>query len=312
MYESDNFGEVGEGGWLFPLADEDTPFPATTDDSVPAPRTCPDEAALAVGGDRALPAVFPLARLHRSRPWEIESIHATPHHRLIHLARGQGRALLDGRMRGIGANHLLFIPAGTPAAFQPLAGANGEWLTLPVDATLPWPANCRLLPLRGQMRQGEALSLIERLERELIDDAPGRDIALAAEIARLAVLVLRLEAEQGLSETEPDRNQQLVLATLAFIEQHHAEGIGAGDIADALGVTPAHLSRVCREATGHPVSELVHDRILLAARRLLGGTDLPVGVIARCLGFASAAYFSRFFSARTALSPRAWRQKHRR
>ncbi len=310
MRESDN---LGEDEWLFPLAEEDEAPPRRgTSMPLAPPRACPDEAALAPGGDRALPAVFPLARLHRSRPWEIESVHATPHHRVIHLARGQGRALLDGRMRGIGANHLLFIPAGTPAAFHPLAGANGEWLTLPVDTTLPWPANCRFLPLRGQMRQGEALALIEGIERELADDAPGREIALAAEIARLAVLVLRLEAEHGLADAEPDRNQQLVLATLAFIERHHAEGIGAGDVAEALGVTPAHLSRVCREATGHPVSELVHERILLAARRLLLGTDLPVGVIARCLGFASAAYFSRFFSARTALSPRAWRQRHRR
>lgn len=272
--------------------------------------SCPDDTAFAPGAEGPFPSVIPVARLHRDRPWELESIHATPHHRLIHLARGQARALIDGRIRGLGGNHLVFVPAGTPFAIWPLTGASGEIVTLPADEALPWPAESRLLPLRGQMRQGEVQSLVERIERELAENAPGREVAIAAEVARLAVLLLRLEAEPGNAPPEPDRTQQLVLATLALIESRFASGDSASDIAEALGVTAAHLSRVCRAATGNPLSELLHERILLAARRLLAATDLPISRISECLGFSSPAYFSRFFSVRTNLSPRAYRQRH--
>ena len=80
------------------------------------------------------------------------------------------------------------------------------------------------------------------------------------------------------------------------------------DYARELGVTPTHLSRVCRETCGRPASALLHDRQLFEARRLLAETKIPVQDIAEALGFGSAAYFSRSFQARTGKTPTAFRR----
>ena len=81
------------------------------------------------------------------------------------------------------------------------------------------------------------------------------------------------------------------------------------DYAKALSITPTHLSRLARSATGHAASHLILDRVIREARRNLVYTNLPVSTIAYALGFSDPAYFSRLFSGATGLSPRGFRDK---
>jgi AraC-like DNA-binding protein len=74
-----------------------------------------------------------------------------------------------------------------------------------------------------------------------------------------------------------------------------------------LQVTPTHLSRVCREASGRPAHALLVERIMSEARRLLIDTDMPAREIAETLGFSSAAYFTRAFHQATARTPTEFR-----
>jgi AraC-like DNA-binding protein len=75
-----------------------------------------------------------------------------------------------------------------------------------------------------------------------------------------------------------------------------------------LGVTPTHLTRCCRETCGRSAIELLQDRRIFEARRLLSETDIPVGRIGQSLGFTSPAYFTRAFQNLTGLSPSAFRR----
>jgi len=79
--------------------------------------------------------------------------------------------------------------------------------------------------------------------------------------------------------------------------------------ARALAVTPTHLSRVVRLATGAPASRLIEARVMREARRLLAYTNLQVATIAYSLGFADPAYFSRAFARAEGLPPRAFRAR---
>ena len=81
------------------------------------------------------------------------------------------------------------------------------------------------------------------------------------------------------------------------------------DYANALAVSPTHLSRVTRAATGRPATRLIEERIIREARRNLVYTNLPVSTIAYTLGFEDPAYFSRVFSRATGLSPRDFRRR---
>jgi AraC family transcriptional activator of pobA len=81
------------------------------------------------------------------------------------------------------------------------------------------------------------------------------------------------------------------------------------DYARALSVTPTHLNRITRAASGDTASHFILNRMVREARRNLAYTNLPVSTIAYALGFEDPAYFSRVYAAATGLSPRAFRAR---
>ena len=72
-------------------------------------------------------------------------------------------------------------------------------------------------------------------------------------------------------------------------------------------MTADHLSRSCRAVAGQSALDLLHERMLLEARRLLAYTDASVAEVAGDLGFDDPSYFSRFFARRAGRSPQDWR-----
>jgi AraC family transcriptional regulator, 4-hydroxyphenylacetate 3-monooxygenase operon regulatory protein len=80
------------------------------------------------------------------------------------------------------------------------------------------------------------------------------------------------------------------------------------DYAKRLSVTEARLNDVCRRMAQRPSKEVVHERLLQEARRLLRFSGVPVNEISYQLGFADPAYFSRFFTKRSGVPPGQYRQ----
>ena len=74
---------------------------------------------------------------------------------------------------------------------------------------------------------------------------------------------------------------------------------------------PAALSRALSEVTGRSTKELVTDRVMLEAARLLRFTDETVGEVAHRVGFADPLYFSRAFKRHAGEAPMAYRDRVR-
>ncbi len=94
---------------------------------------------------------------------------------------------------------------------------------------------------------------------------------------------------------------------LALVEQHHREHRPLPFYAEALGVTADHLSRTCRTVARQSALQMLHDRLMLEARRLLAYTPMPVAEVARQLGYDDAAYFSKFFTRHVGNTPSEYR-----
>ena len=96
-----------------------------------------------------------------------------------------------------------------------------------------------------------------------------------------------------------------------LLEHDFARHHDAGHYADALAVPAAALSRALAEATGRTTKDLITDRVMLEAARLLRYTDRTVGEIAHATGFTDPLYFSRAFKRRFGESPMAYRDQVR-
>ena len=94
-----------------------------------------------------------------------------------------------------------------------------------------------------------------------------------------------------------------IAASTQVLERDFARHHDAAHYADALAVPAAQLSRALAHVTGRTTKQLVTDRVMLEAARLLRFTDLTVGEIAFRAGFEDQLYFSRAFKRHYGASP---------
>ncbi|WP_341365726.1 helix-turn-helix transcriptional regulator [Yoonia sp. BS5-3] len=238
--------------------------------------------------------------------WRTEAMrsHQTP--RLIHITKGQGRITVAGLTNGYGPNNLIFIPGQTMYGMEIGPTVFGQILTLPDGSDWPdTPFHLRLLEV---MRQKELQGHIEAIERELQPDGDMR--AANCHLGLLTIFVERQLAARDPASIDKRRMSpagQLVAKYTAMIAQHFTSDRSVADYAAALGVTPTHLTRVCRQTCGRSALELRNDRIHYEACLLLRETRTPVQDIARRLGFHSAAYFTRSFQEKSGQTPSGFR-----
>jgi AraC family transcriptional activator of pobA len=108
-----------------------------------------------------------------------------------------------------------------------------------------------------------------------------------------------------------DAEVQLHRRFAALLERDFRAHHDAGHYADALGVPPTALARALSDVTGRSTKELVTDRVMLEAARLLRFTDATVGEVAHAVGFADPLYFSRAFKRSAGEAPMAYRGRGR-
>lgn len=126
--------------------------------------------------------------------------------------------------------------------------------------------------------------------------------AAAAEAAGFRpCLLCRPERAPGLAPI--DAPARLASAAYARIEAGALEESGLEALARELGVTSRHLRRVMKAEFGASPIEIAQTGRLLAARRLLNETALPVTEIAYAAGFRSLRRFNHTMQARYGAPP---------
>jgi AraC-like DNA-binding protein len=98
---------------------------------------------------------------------------------------------------------------------------------------------------------------------------------------------------------------------LELIEERYREPLTVSGLAHELAVSPDHLSRLVKRATGASVSQWLSERRMAEARRLLVVTDEHIAVVAAEVGYRDAGYFRRVFRRLHGVSPREWRARTR-
>ncbi|MDR3710629.1 MAG: AraC family transcriptional regulator [Capsulimonadaceae bacterium] len=102
--------------------------------------------------------------------------------------------------------------------------------------------------------------------------------------------------------------QRLVQKAKTRIEDHLTEPISIAAIAEELGVSHNHLTRLFKEGTGGTVVDYIRTRRVARARQLLVTTDLPINMVAANVGIEDPRYFSRLIRAELGDTPRGIRR----
>lgn len=252
--------------------------------------------------------LLPVARLANGGRWRVEAMRAYSEPLLLWFTRGQGRITVGGITRGYGAHNAIFIPAGMMHGFELGAQSAGSALFFGRDHGLELPEDPLHLRIRDVVPQAELSAVVENIQRECESDRAGSEKAARYHLGLLTVWLER-QAETSSDETPRlDASRRLARAYSDLLEKEFRTGKSVGEFARDLGVTATHLTRVCNKTCGRSASDLLHDRVIFEARKMLAETRTPIQQVAEMLGFTSPAYFTRAFQHRTGKTPSAFRK----
>ncbi len=155
--------------------------------------------------------------------------------------------------------------------------------------------------------QGYVMSLFEKMIRE-VREAKEQSL----DLIRLTLLELFIMVERHCSgkitRNIPPQKLTLLRSFQNIIDRHYRTLKLPKEYADLLYVTPNHLNALCRDLLGKTAGDLIRDRVLLEAKRLLTNAGMTITEIAYDLNFQDNSYFNRFFKKSVGLTPDEFRK----
>ena len=110
-------------------------------------------------------------------------------------------------------------------------------------------------------------TLFEAIDREYRNAAPARELLLQSLVGVLAVWVARQMLVRR--EQRPSRGQELLARFTRLVEQDFRQQRSVEAYAMQLDISPAYLNTLARRFAGHTALGLLHQRLLLEAKREL-------------------------------------------
>ena len=141
------------------------------------------------------------------------------------------------------------------------------------------------------------------LERDLSEDAFGREIVSSAQLLRLLVELGRSREQPAASGPSPMMPQsQRIVEILRYIDEHIAEDLDAESIAKAFFISKYHMMRQFRQETGTTVHLYITQKRLVKARELMDSGMRATEACYRC-GWRSYSSFTRAYGKHLGTTP---------
>lgn len=174
---------------------------------------------------------------------------------------------------------------------------------------LPFLNNNEGLPvLEVKKNNFETLfKLVQNIEQEYKTSAN-----LSFEIIKSYLNVLLLHCLQYYGEQHPmvhkEQQSQIYRNFKRALEKNFLAVHKVKDYAALLSITEKHLNEVCKKFSAKTASEMIFERLILEAKRLLQHSDLTIKEIAFQLNFTDPSHFSKFFKTHTGMATREFRK----
>ncbi|MER1968268.1 AraC family transcriptional regulator [Castellaniella sp. GW247-6E4] len=256
--------------------------------------------------------------------WHVKPHKHTDLFQILYLESGNVEVHLDGSTRSMGGGQMILVPQMAVHGFQFDPNAEGYILTITYGlmaqvcekmslalAALPDPS---LLALGEDDESRHTRLVFTRLNQEYRRPySPQRGALLEALLSCILAWVHRqVSASRGVEPLAAIHGQESSSPHLArfaqLIEAHYKSRHQVAWYASRIGITAAHLNVVVQALAGKSALRLIHERLLLEARRELIYTPRTINTISDSLGFADPGYFTRFFKRVSGQSPKEFRR----
>lgn len=240
---------------------------------------------------------------------------------LIFIHQGSAEVYLNNTKNCVEAPSILLIPAGTVHSLQYSKDVDGPSITVSQNsieiiarALMPNLIQIvyrpQIFSIPTSLVADSIMDTYLRIEKELKSDEYGSFYICVSLFATILIELTRMHmhATQSMDLPAISRKALLINKFLSLIYERDKVHASVKVYADEIGVTPGHLSRLCREVLGVPAIQVINNRVIQDAQKELIHTAQSIKQIADVLGFADEAYFMRFFKKHIGLSPTQFRE----
>jgi len=129
-------------------------------------------------------------------------------------------------------------------------------------------------------------------------------------LKRMIIMCTRLAKEQLIVKELNDSQIDIIRQFNVLVDMHFRTKRKVKDYAELLYKSPKTLSNLFATYNRKSPQQIIQERIVLEAKRLMLFTDKQTQEIAYDLGFDDPAYFSRYFKKIAGFSPSDFKEKH--
>lgn len=159
-----------------------------------------------------------------------------------------------------------------------------------------------VLRLTGEGQQ-KIFRMAARLERDLEEDAFGREILSSADLLRLLVELGRSREHPDASKASPVMpKEKRIVEILHYIDEHLSEDLDAEVLAKAFFISKYHMMRQFRRETGTTIHLYITQKRLVKARELMDSGMRATEACYRC-GWRSYSSFTRAYGRHLGTTP---------
>ncbi|MCL2893999.1 helix-turn-helix domain-containing protein [Brenneria tiliae] len=241
---------------------------------------------------------------------------------VLFIQQGEVDVLLNyARLMAV-APCLILVPAQTVHSFHYTPDTEGLTITAsqkPLEsmAGLLAPSLITLIhkpcviPLAHSTRdRREVRGFYQLMKRELRMPRMNQTAMCMSLFASLFVHIARISkfSQQQEELATCSRKAAQINKFLLSVDRQFRKRLSVNDYAGQMGISPGHLSRLCRATLGMSSLDVINMRVIQEAQRELVYTAQTIKQLAASLGFNDEAYFTRFFHKHTGVSPKQFRE----
>jgi len=126
---------------------------------------------------------------------------------------------------------------------------------------------------------------------------------LRALLKRMLITATRIIKQKQFTEDVSIKQVELIRKYYMLVEQHFKEKHQVADYAELLFKSPKTLSNVFKKHDAPSPLNIINERIITEAKRLLLQSSLSAEEIAHKLGYKEPSHFSKFFKKHLGMSP---------
>jgi AraC family transcriptional regulator, transcriptional activator of pobA len=146
----------------------------------------------------------------------------------------------------------------------------------------------------------ENLQYIKILMEEEYNNTKGTYLILKSLLKVFLLNLIRMSQKYFLHQ---DVHQKRVYQFIMLMDEHYKEQRKTDFYSSKMGISEKRINQILKEKMNKTMTELLHERVIVEANRLLISANMTIKEIAFNLNFDDPAYFSRFYKKQTGYTP---------